>query len=510
MNETATASSVRWGSGAARGVLAATILGSGMAMLDSTVVNIALPRIGAELDASVSGLQWTLDGYLIALASLILIAGALGDRFGRRKVFTIGVVWFGLASVLCGLAQSTEMLVVARVLQGVGGALLTPGSLAILQASFTREDRARAIGAWSGMSGLAAAAGPVIGGLVVQAWSWRLAFLINVPLAALCVWLTRRYVPESCDALRGGRPDATSSALGALGLAGVTAALIEAPARGAADPVVVVAGVFGVGALAGFVVMQRRSRDPLVPPTLFRDRTFVLSNGLTLVVYAGLGGVLTLLILQLQVSLDYTPTAAGLASLPITLLMLALSGRSGQLAQRIGPRPQLVAGPILIAGGMLLLLGVTPGASYIGSVLPGVIVFGIGLVIVVAPVTSTVLAAAPDRYVGVASGVNNALARTGTLLAIAVLPAIAGLTGDAYTDPDAMTRGFQIAIVVSAVLAVGGGLLGLGVAGNVLAVPAEREPEPGEAVTVEAAPKPGECLHCPVDGPPTHVRPARV
>ncbi|WP_243859264.1 MFS transporter [Amycolatopsis arida] len=464
-----------------------------MAMLDGTVVTIALPHIGAELGATMSGLQWIMDGYLLALAALILVAGALGDRYGRRRVFVLGVVWFGAASLLCGLAPTTELLVAARVLQGVGGALLTPGSLAILQASFARADRPRAIGAWSGLSGIAAAAGPFVGGLLVQAWSWRLVFLINLPLVVLCVWLAHRFVPESCDGQRGGRPHLPSAALGALGLAGLTGALVEAPARGLTDPLVPLAAVAGVLGLAAFVLRQRRLADPLVPPALFADRTFTLANALTFVVYAALAGVSMLLVLQLQVSLGYSPTAAGLAGLPITLVMLALSGRSGALAQRIGPRLQLVVGPVLIAAGMLLLLRVEPGASYAGAVLPAVLVFGLGLATVVAPVTATVLAAAPDRFAGVASGVNNAVARSGGLLAIAVLPAVSGLTGAAYADPAALTAAWRTSLWVCAGLAVLGGMLALGVRREVLGPP---------------EPPARECLHCAVEGPPTQLRAA--
>jgi EmrB/QacA subfamily drug resistance transporter len=485
----------------ARGVLATTIMGSGMAMLDGTVVNVALPRIGDELDASVAGLQWILDGYLLSLASLILIAGSLGDRYGRRKVYVLGIVWFGLASLLCGIAPNTELLVVARILQGVGGALLTPGSLAILQSSFDRADRARAIGAWSGLGGIAAAVGPLVGGLLVQAWSWRLAFLINLPVAVVCVWMARKYVPESRDEQMTGHPDILSSALGALGLAGMTAALVEAPPRGIADPVVLIAGVLGLAGLAGFVVLQHRSHDPLVPPEMFRDRTFTLSNALTFVVYTALGGVMMLMVLQLQVSLDYSPTAAGIAGLPITIIMLLTSSLSGRMAQRYGPRLQLVAGPFVIAAAMILLTRVEPGASYFTEVLPAVIVFGLGLTIVVAPVTATVLAAAEDRHAGVASGVNNAIARTGGLLAVAVLPAVAGLNGDAYTNPAALTSAWQTSLWICAVLAAVGGLLALGVRNDVLSAPPEAEPED---------PGPGQCLHCGVEGPPTHVKPARA
>jgi EmrB/QacA subfamily drug resistance transporter len=494
---------IRWGTPVARGVLAATIIGSGMAFLDGTIVNVALPRIGEELGATVSGLQWILEGYMLSLAALILIAGSLGDRYGRRKVFTIGVVWFGASSVLCGLAQSTEMLVAARVLQGVGGALLTPGSLAIIQSSFVREDRARAIGAWSGLGGVAGAIGPLVGGLVVQVWSWRLAFLLNVPLAILCVWLARRYVPESCDQRMGGRPDVVGSVLGALGLAGLTAALVEGPGRGTTDPLVVVCGIGGVLALAGFVVLQLRQRDPLVPPDLFANRTFVVSNALTFVVYAALGGVMMLFVMQLQISLGYSPTVAGVSGLPITVLMLLFSARVGKLAARLGPRWFLVVGPMVIAVGVVLLTRVAPGASYVGSVLPAVTVFGLGLVLVVAPVTATVLAAAADRHAGVASGVNNAIARTGGLLAVAVLPAVAGLGGSSYADPVALTAGWRTALWVCAGLCVVGGLLALGVSNDVLsAESAELRP-----AAVAESPQPGDCFHCGVEGPPTHVVP---
>lgn len=475
-------------------------MASGMAMLDGTVVNVALPRIGAELGASVAGLQWILDGYLLSLASLILVAGSLGDRYGRRRVYVVGIVWFGLASLLCGVAPTTELLVAARVLQGVGGALLTPGSLAILQSSFDRSDRARAIGAWSGLGGIAAAVGPLVGGLLVQAWSWRLAFLINLPIAVVCVWMAHRHVPESRDEQLRGRPDVLSSALGAAGLAGVTAALVEAPVRGAADPVVLVAGILGVAGLTSFVVLQVRSRDPLVPPEMFRDRTFTLANALTFVVYTALGGVMMLLVLHLQVSLGYSPTAAGVAGLPITVIMLLTSSLSGRIAQKTGPRLQLVAGPLVIAAGMLLMMRIQPGASYLTEVLPAVVVFGLGLTTVVAPVTATVLAAAEDRHAGVASGVNNAIARTGGLLAVAVLPAVSGLNGAAYTDPAALTDAWRTSLMICAVLAAVGGVLALGVRNDVLGT----SPEPEEE---RAAPAPGECLHCGVEGPPTHIRP---
>ncbi|HEY0806064.1 MAG TPA: MFS transporter [Pseudonocardiaceae bacterium] len=487
-------SDIPWGTARARGILATTIIGSGMAMLDSTIVNVALPRIGRDLHASVAGLQWIIDGYLLALAGLVLIAGSLGDRYGRRRVYLIGVAWFGVASLLCGIAPNIGLLVAARILQGVGGALLTPGALAILESSFAREDRARAIGAWSGLSGVATAVGPLVGGVLIQAWSWRLAFLINPPVAVVCIVLALRFVPESADPDRTGPPDLVSSAVGALGLAGLTALLVEVPSLGITNPVVLVAGVIGVVGLAVFVLRQRRSADPLVPPALFADRTFTLANVLTFVVYAALSGVLLLMVVQLQVSLHYPPTLAGLASLPITVLMLLLSARSGKLAQRIGPRTQLVVGPLLVAGGMLLLRMVRPGAAYLTGVLPGVLVFGLGLASMVAPVPATVLAAAPDRFAGVASGVNNAVARTGGLLAVAVLPAVVGLTGAAYTDPVALTASWRMALLICAVLALAGAVCALGISNSVLA--AEPPPKP---------PAP-DCLHCAMDGPPTGTK----
>lgn len=484
---------IAWRTGRARGVLTTTIVGSGMAMLDGSIVNVALPRIGTGLHGSVADLQWVVDGYLLALAGLVLVAGALGDRYGRRRVYLVGVIWFGVASLASGVAPTMGLLIGARILQGVGGALLTPGALAILESSFAREDRARAIGAWSGLGGIAAAAGPLLGGVLIQVWSWRLAFLINPPIAVVCVLLALRYVPESRDESLHGRPDIIGSATGAVGLAGITALLVEGPNTGYGNPVVLTAGIVGVVALAVFVLLQRRKGGKvLVPPSLFGDRTFTLANLLTFVVYAALGGLMMLLVVQLQVSLRYPPTLAGLAGLPITILMLLLSARSGKLAQRIGPRVQLVVGPLLIAAGMLLLRMVAPGASYLTGVLPGVLVFGLGLAAMVAPVTATVLAAAPERYAGLASGVNNAVARTGSLLAVAVLPAAVGLSGSAYTDPVALTSGWRMALWICAGLAVVGAIMALGVNNDVLA-----EPE---------APPLGDCLSCGVEGPPTHIR----
>ncbi len=514
---TASTDAISWGTPRARGVLATTIVGSSMAMIDGTIVNVALPKIGAQFHASIAGLQWIVDGYLLSLAALVLVAGVFGDRYGRRKVYLIGVGLFGAASLLCGLSLNTTTLVIARIIQGVAGALVSPGALAILQSSFARDERARAIGAWSGLGGVATAVGPLLGGALIQLWSWRLAFLINPPVAVLCILLALRFVPESRDEQASGRrPDLISSAMIAVGLAGLTALLVEAPGEGIGNPLVLAAGILGVAGLTAFVVRQRMSANPLVPAALFANHTFTLANVQTFAVYTALGGVTMLMVMQLQVSLNYPPTLAGLSSLPITILMLLLSARSGKLASRIGPKLQLTVGPLLIACGMLLLRDVTPGASYLTAVLPGVVVFGLGLSAVVAPVTATVLAAAPDHLAGAASGMNNAVARTGGLLAVAVLPAVTGLSGAAYRSPAALTASWRMALVICAGLAVLGGLLGLFLDNGVLRGPAPDKTAPtptsppAPALTpVDEAPHPGDCLHCGVEGPPTYVRPVR-
>jgi EmrB/QacA subfamily drug resistance transporter len=449
---------VRFDEPAGRWVVFATVLGSGLAMLDATVVNVALPRIGDDFDADLGDLQWTLNGYTLTLASFILLGGSLADRFGRRRMFVLGTIWFALASALCGLAQNVDMLVAARVLQGIGGALLTPGSLAIISASFAPEDRSRAIGAWSGLGGIAGAAGPFLGGWLIEAWSWRLVFLVNLPFAALVVWVASRHVPESVDPTSSRRLDIPGTLLGALGLAGLTYASISGGERGA-DPVVIAAGAIGVLALIGFVVVERTSKHPLVPPGLFASRQFTVANIVTFVVYGALGAVLFLLVLHLQVVAGFSPLAAGTSLLPMTLIMLALSARSGALAARIGPRLQMTAGPLLSAIGMLLMLRIGPDARYVTDVLPAVLLFGLGMTTLVAPLTATVLGAAPSQHAGAASGVNNAVARSAALLAVALLPPIAGLTGTVYRDPVAFAAGFHMAVLIGAGMLILGGLL---------------------------------------------------
>jgi EmrB/QacA subfamily drug resistance transporter len=482
-----------------RWVLAVSVLGSAMAFLDGTVVNVALPDLGRDLDASTSSLQWILNGYLLTLASLILLGGALGDRYGRRRVFSIGVALFTVASLLCAIAPTAELLIAARLVQGIGGALLTPGSLAMIESSFRPADRARAIGAWSGLGGVATALGPLLGGYLVDAVSWRAIFLINIPLGLAVIALAARHVPETRDPTASGRLDFAGAALAALGLGGTTYALIEAPGQGAA-PAILLAGIGGVVALAAFLFVEGRSGNPMMPLEIFASRQFSAANLVTFAVYAALGGFFFLFVAFLQISLGYSPIAAGAASLPVTALMLLLSARSGMLAQRIGARIPLTVGSLVIALGLLLMTRIEPGDAYVSGVLPAVVVFGLGLTLVVAPVTATVLAAADARHSGIASGINNAVARVAGLLAVAVLPVLAGLTGDSFYDASAMTDGFHVAMGVCAGLAVLGGLVAwLTIRREVLeAVPAADGDIPDRAATDYS---------CAVAG--TSLRPAR-
>ncbi|MGC5017591.1 MFS transporter [Micromonospora sp. DT47] len=458
---TTPAHALRVGTPAGRGTLLAAILASGMVFLDSTVVNVALPRLGAELDATVADLQWTINGYLLMLAAFVLLGGALGDRFGRRRVFLLGVVWFAVASVLCGLSQDTGQLIAARFLQGAGGALLTPGSLSVLQASFHPDDRGRAIGAWAGLSGVSTALGPLLGGWLIDALSWRWIFFINLPLAVAVVLAALRWVPESRDedVSRTGagrrRFDVTGALLGALALAGITYALIDAPARGVGSLPVLVAALVGVLSAVVFVLVERRRGDSAMLPTgLFSSRLFSVLNIFTVVVYAALGGFTFFLAVYLQNVVGWSALRTGLATIPMTVLLLLGSARAGALAAKIGPRLPLTAGPVIAALGLLLLRGVGPGASYWRDVLPGVTLFGLGLTLVVAPLTASVLAAVADRFAGVASGFNNAASRAGGLLAVAALPLLVDLSGTGYEQSAALTSAYRGALLWCA-----GGLL---------------------------------------------------
>jgi EmrB/QacA subfamily drug resistance transporter len=446
---------VRIASSQGKWILLTTVLGSSMAMLDSTVVNVALPRIGSDLDADLAALQWTVNAYMLTLAGLILLGGSLGDHYGRRKIFVIGVVWFATASLLCGLAPSAGVLIAARALQGIGGALLTPGSLALIQASFHPDDRGRAVGLWSGFGGIGAAVGPFLGGWLVDGPGWRWVFLLNVPLALLCAPIALRHVPESADGRSHGRFDVLGAALGALALALITYALIEARQG---SLVVVVTAVAGLLAGVAFVQVERRNPDPMMPLDIFASRQFTAVNLVTLCVYAAFGGFFFLTALQLQVAVGWSPLAAGTSLLPTTALMLLFSARSGALADRIGPRIPLTAGPLLCATGMLLMLRVGPGASYAADVLPALLVLGSGMVTLVAPLTSTVLASVDTARAGLASGINNAAARAAGLIAVAALPLLAGMGPEAYRSPGAFDSAFHRAMIVCAGVLVAGSL----------------------------------------------------
>jgi EmrB/QacA subfamily drug resistance transporter len=485
------AAGLRMGTARARWVLLATVLGSGMAMLDATVVNVALARIGADLHAGFTALQWVVNAYTLTLGGLILLGGSLGDRLGRRRMFVLGVVWFAAASLLCGLAPDARTLIAARALQGVGGALLTPGSLAIISASFRGADRSAAVGAWSGLGGIAGALGPFLGGWLVE-WTWRAVFWINLPVAAVVVAVAARHVPESRDDDAAGPPDLAGALGTLLGLGGITYALTASGRVGAA-PAVLLWGAVGVLALAGTAVVQRRAANPLLPPDLLRTPQFLAANAVTLLVYAALGALFVLLVLQLQVVSGFGPLPAGLSLLPVTLIMLAFSARAGVLARRVGPRLPMTIGPIVAACGVALMLRIGPAAGYLTDVLPAVGGFGAGLALTVAPLTSAVLDAAGDRHAGAASAVNNAVARVAGLLAVAVVPAVSGLAR--AQGRAAFAGGFRRAVLIEA---------GLLVAGGVLAGLTIRNPQPqwSRRDPVEERPQcgvPGPALH-PVTG----------
>ncbi|HTN53011.1 MAG TPA: DHA2 family efflux MFS transporter permease subunit [Anaeromyxobacter sp.] len=494
---------VRYGQAGGRWVLLAAVLGSALAFVDATVVNLALPRIGAELGAGAAALQWTVNGYSLSLASLILLGGSLGDRLGRRRIFVAGVVAFAGASLLCGLAPGIGTLIAARIAQGVGGALLTPGALAILETSFHPGDRARAIGAWSGLGGVAGALGPFLGGWLLQLASWRLVFLVNLPLAAVVVAVALRHVPESRDPRAAGTLDLAGSAAAVVGLAGLTYGLTAWPGHASAIPAAALA--LGVAGLLGFVLAERSSRHPLLPLELFRSRAFTAANLFTFAVYASLGGVFFLLVLELQVVAGFEPLAAGTALLPVTILMLLLSARAGALAERIGPRGPMTVGPLACAAGLLLLARIGPQAPYASAVLPGVLALGLGLALTVAPLTATALGAVDERHAGIASGVNNAVARAAGLLAVAALPAAAGLRAGTLTDPSALAPVYRTAMRLCAGLLVAGAAIALA------AIPSRaawrrRPARAGTSSGDAGAPSPAR-FHCAVAGPPLHPRP---
>jgi len=449
------AAAVRLGTTQGRWVLAATIAGSGMAFLDSTVVNVALAQIGEDFDAGFTALQWIVNAYTLSLAALILLGGVLGDRLGRRRVFLVGVVWFAVASALCALSTSAELLIAARALQGVGGALLTPGSLAIISSAFVAEDQPKAVGMWAGLSGLSGAVGPFLGGWLV-ALDWRLVFLVNLPIAAVVLLGTLRHVPESRDTLDDERQlDLVGTVAIVATLTGLTWSLTEAGTRGWSLPVVL-AGVGGLVAGVVFVLVEQRSSHPLVPLQIFADRVFSATNLATFFIYGALGVYGFLVVLQLQVVARWSPLAAGTAMLPATVLMLLLSSRVGNLAVRTGPRVLMTTGAFLSAAAFALATRIGPDARWLTDLAPSAVLLGLGLSAAVAPLTATVLAAAPEQLSGAASGVNNAVARTAGLLSVAVVPSLAGLSRASTSDPSALQAGFPTAMVIGAVALLAG------------------------------------------------------
>jgi EmrB/QacA subfamily drug resistance transporter len=450
--------------------LVATILGSTVVFLDSTVVNIALPAVSDDLDAGLAGQQWVVEAYLLTMVSLLLVGGSLGDRFGRRRMFVAGLLGFGATSALCALAPSDEFLVGARALQGIAGALLVPGSLAIVASTFEGTERGKAVGTWTAWTGIATVLGPAGGGALIGLLSWRAIFWVNLPLIAATVMLTLHAVEESRDpaALRG--IDWLGIALSAAGLGGPVFALIEQPTHGWADPLVWVPLLGGIACLTAFLLHEARARQPMLDLGLFRIRNFAAANVTTFAAYAGLIGGLFFVGLYLQQVIGYTPLEAGLATTPISVLLFVLSPRFGRLASGTGPRLPMTAGPIVAGLGLLAMLRVGADADYLADVLPAILVFGLGLAATVAPLTATVLDSVEERQVGIASGVNNGVSRVAGLLAIAILGAVisarfdslvgADVSGGPLTAaaPRASTAAFHLGVLLAGLLMILGGI----------------------------------------------------
>ena len=461
--------------------LIATILGSSVVFLDSTVVNVALPAISDDLGAGLAGQQWVVEAYMLTMVSLLLVGGSLGDQFGRRRVYLAGLIAFGATSALCALAPTDETLVAARALQGVAGALLVPGSLALVAAAFEGEERGQAVGTWTAWTGIATVLGPAGGGALIGIFSWRAIFWINLPLVALTVAMVLRGVRESRDPDAWRGIDWAGIGLSAAGLGGPVFALIEQPRYGWGDPLVWVPLVAGVACFALFLVHEARARHPMMDLALFRIRNFAVANLTTLAAYAGLIGGLFFVTLYLQQVVGYTALEAGLATTPISILLFALSPRFGRIASGTGPRLPMTAGPIVAGAGLLLMLRIDAGASYVADVLPGVLVFGLGLAATVAPLTATVLDSVEERRVGIASGVNNGVSRVAGLLAIAVLGAAIsaqfGSSLDQRLGPEPLAPAAQRAVEDAKA--------------KPLAVPAAGGLPPAEAERVRAAAREG-------------------
>ncbi len=516
-----------------RWTLVAAILGSTVVFLDATVVNVALPAIADDLDAGLSGQQWVVEAYLLALVALLLVGGSLGDKFGRRLMFVSGLVGFGVTSALCAIAPTTEVLIGARALQGIAGALLVPGSLALVASAFEGAARGRAVGTWTAWTGIATVLGPAGGGFLVDQFDWRWIFWVNVPLVAVTILLTLRHVRESKDPEAVPGIDWVGIALSALGLGGPVFALIEQPTYGWGDPLVFIPLVAGVVLFALFIVWERRAAHPMLELSLFKVRNFAVANLATLAAYAGLMGGFFFITLFLQQTAGYTALEAGLATLPTSLALFFLSPRFGRMASGTGPRVPMTVGPIVAGLGLLMFIRVGADPDYLTQVLPAVVVFGLGISAMVAPLTATVLDSVDERHTGIASGINNGVSRVAGLLAIAILGAVIagafsssiddGLSGvdlspaaedvvdDAQTKPlalpdtgrldpgeastvttaatDASTSSFDLGMgLAGALMIVGGIIAGIGI----------RNPDHSEAHE-ESAPRAataGECGRC--------------
>ena len=410
--------------GSRRLVLVACILGTTVVTIDGTVVNVALPAIAADLGGGLAGQQWTSNAYLVTLGSLVLIGGSLGDIFGERRVFALGVGGFGVTSLMCAVAPTIELLVVARALQGVAGALVMPAALAVIVATFPPDERGRAVGAWTAWGGIGTVLGPLIGGQLVDTASWRWIFAINVPFVLFTIWLIVRVVPAGRREGERSRVDVLGALFCALGLAGLTFALIEQPLYGWGDPVVALPLVSGALLFAAFLWWEARAPAPMLPLGLFSRRNFAIGNAETFAVYAGLSLLFFFLVLFLQQVAGFTALEAGTASIPVTAVMFLLSARFGALADRLGPRLFMGAGPLVSALGLMWFARLDADVDYLTDLLPGLVVFALGLALTVAPLTATVLADADENNAGIASGVNNAIARVAGLVAIAAVGAV--------------------------------------------------------------------------------------
>ena len=478
--------------------LVAAILGSGVATIDASIVNVALPAIERDLGGGLTGQQWVSNAYLLALASLILIGGSLGDVYGERRVFAIGIAAFGVLSLACALAPTIETLIAARALQGAAGALVTPSSLAIIVRAFSPSDRGAAIGAWTAWGGIAAIVGPLAGGWIVDQVSWRWIFAINVPVVVVTLGLILTAVPRA-PGQPGRRVDVVGASLCVLGLGGIVFGLIEQPQHGWGSPVILVPLVVGVVAFASFVVYERRVEEPMLELELFTHRNFAAGNVETFAVYAGLGMLFFFLVIFLQQVAGYTALESGLATVPVTVVMFALSQRFGALADRYGPRLFMGVGPLVAAVGVSLLLRTGLDTSYLADVLPSMLVFALGLSMTVAPLTATVLADADERDAGIASAINNAVARVAGLIGVSILGVVVAqtLVGDTFAANDESVRAFhEVVVICSALLAVGGVIGTVGIVNPRRVVEARRCPG-GQLVAV---PQPA-VDHVPDDAP---------